>query len=327
MSNKLERILRMEEEIRKERYPNVETFCRMFEVQPRTVYDDISYMKDRMGLDIAFDRFKNGYYNKSPQQGLPAFELTSGEVFALTLGKEILSQYLGTSFEPILRSALDKISERLPEKVEVEAKDVRSMLYFNAGRLVPFGRKLFLDLSEAVDRHRCVRIIYYAPSTNDTTERVIEPERLTENGGTWYVAAYCRMRDDLRMFALHRMRQYEVLDEEFKPRTEEEINDWLSQPFQIEHRDRKFRITIRFKDPSARYIRERNWHESQELIDLPDGGCLLSFDAPSLEEVKRWVLSYGADADVLEPLELRQMMLATLEEALNVYLAGSRSAS
>lgn len=125
------------------------------------------------------------------------------------------------------------------------------------------------------------------------------------------------------MFALHRIRQYEVAEEEFQPRTEQEISSWLSQPFQIEHRDKNFRIKIKFKNPSARYIRERNWHESQELTDLPEGGCVLSFDAPSLEEVQRWVLGYGADADVIEPAELRQMMMTTLAEALSNYKASA----
>ena len=59
MTSKLERLITMEDEIRRGRFPNVEKFCEMFEVQARTVYDDIRELKERCGLDIEFDRFKN----------------------------------------------------------------------------------------------------------------------------------------------------------------------------------------------------------------------------------------------------------------------------
>lgn len=50
--SRLERLIAMEDEIRRGWYPNVEKFCDMFEVKPRTVYADIRELKERVGLEL-----------------------------------------------------------------------------------------------------------------------------------------------------------------------------------------------------------------------------------------------------------------------------------
>lgn len=319
MSNRLERVVAMDEEIRKERYPNVKRFCEMFEVQPRTVYEDIRFMKENMGLEIDFDRFRNGYYNKNPKKQLPSFQLTDGEVFALTLGKEMLTQYSGTSFEPVLKSALEKIYQRLPERVEMDLTDLRSMVRFNPGPVIPVSRKMFIDLNRACETHTPVEIEYFTASRNEVTKRTIDPYRLLENRGAWYAVAYCHARKGLRIFALHRIRDYSLKDEKFEPTLDPTIDEWLSSAFQLEHREQECRVKIAFLPNAAKYIRERNWHPSQELLENADGSCVLSFTTASLDEVKRWVLGYGGDAQVMEPEALKQMVKEDLEHALARY--------
>ena len=323
MSTRLERLLSMEEEIRRGRYPNVDTFCEMFEVKTRTVYEDIRSLKERMGLDIAYDRFRNGYYNRNPGKVLPPFELTNGEVFALTIGKEMLASYTGTSFEPILRAALEKIYDRLPGRVEVNIDDLRSMIRFKPLAVIPLQRKLFLDLNRACEKTQPIEIQYYAPSTNETTDRKVDPYRLVEHHGTWYLIGWCHLRNALRIFALHRIRECRILDARFTPIDDSEIDGWLKSAFMIEHRDSKHQVKIAFSATAARYIRERNWHESQKITECEDGSCILEMTAQSLDEIQRWMLSFGADAEALEPVELRNSMRNCLEAACKKYQAVS----
>lgn len=323
MSTRLERLLTMEDEIRRGRYPNVETFCEMFEVKTRTVYEDIRSLKERMGLDIAFDRFKNGYYNRSPGKALPSFELTNGEVFALTIGKEMLATYTGTSFEPILRAALEKIYDRLPDRVEVNIDELRTMIRFKPLAVIPLQRKLFFDLNRACEKAQPIRILYYAPSTNETTDRRVDPYRLVEHHGTWYLLGWCHLRKALRIFALHRIRECSTLDARFTPIVDAEIDDWLKSAFMIEHRDSTYQVKIAFSATAARYIRERNWHESQRLTELEDGSCVLEMTAQSLDEIQRWILPFGADAEALEPEELRKSMRDCLKAACKKYQSKS----
>jgi predicted DNA-binding transcriptional regulator YafY len=313
----------MDGEIRKGYFPNVQKFCEMFEVKKRTVLEDIKVMKEGLGLEITYDRFHAGYYNANPKKELPSFQLTEGEIFALTLGKEMLSQYTGTSFEPILRSALDKIRERLPDRIDVDLDEVRSLIRFNAGPVIPISRKLFLELNQACEKTKSAHLEYYSASKDETTSRKVDPYRLLEYRSTWYLVAYCHLRKDMRLFAIHRIKDYSLTEEKFAAREGVDIDRWLDSAFQLEHGDAEHRVKIRFAPASARYVRERQWHHTQELTDSEDGGCFLSFTTQSLEEAKRWVLTYGREAEVLEPAEFRNMMQTEIRAAASLY--GSES--
>jgi len=321
MSTKLERVLAIDAVIRRGGFPSVNDLCQEFEVAERTVHEDIRYLKERLNRDIQFDRVRNGYYNANPEQSLPTFELTSGEVFALTLGKELLSLYVGTSFESVLRSALDKVSERLPEKVRIAPEDVKSIMSFRSGAIVPVSGKLFTDMQKACDNETQIEISYFAPSTGNVSTRIVEPQLVLHSSNTWYLVAYCTMRKALRLFALHRIRDYVLTDTKFQPVAREKLDEWLDSAFQVQHGEKLYEITIRFAPNGAHYIRERNWHPQQKLENLPDGSCILSFPASSLEEVYRWLAPYGPDALVLQPEELKQMVIQSCEKILDSYAA------
>jgi predicted DNA-binding transcriptional regulator YafY len=319
MSTKLERVLAIDAEICRGGFPGVQHLCQKFEISERTLHDDIRYLKDRLAREIVFDHTKGGYFNSTPDKRLPSFELSSGEIFALTLGKEMLSIYTGTSFEATLRSALEKISERLPEKVNVDPEEIKSVIRFRASAIVPLSAKLFSEMNKACDLEQQIDLTYFAASKGETTSRIINPYCVLHDRGTWYVVAYCNSRKALRMFALHRIKDYKILDTNFEPMPTEELTAWIDAAFQIEHGERTYQVIIKFAAHSARYIRERSWHPQQELEDFEDGSCKLSFPAASLDEVFRWLAPYGSDAIVLEPPELRKLVIDAAKETLEQY--------
>ena len=65
-------------------------------------------------------------------------------------------------------------------------------------------------------------------------------------------------------------------------------------------------MLIRFNARVADYVREKKWHESQQLRELKGGGVELKLKLSSLAEIERWVLSWGGDAKVLRPRELAE---------------------
>jgi predicted DNA-binding transcriptional regulator YafY len=78
-------------------------------------------------------------------------------------------------------------------------------------------------------------------------------------------------------------------------------------------------VAIRFAPRQARWIRERRWHPSARVQDAIDGGCVLRMRVAGLGEVKRWVLQFGAEAEVLKPASLRREVVGELERARGVY--------
>ena len=75
-------------------------------------------------------------------------------------------------------------------------------------------------------------------------------------------------------------------------------------------------MVIRFNELVADYIREKRWHDSQELVELKDGGVELRLKLSSLEEIERWVLSWGGNAVVIEPPALGDLVRHSAEKIL-----------
>jgi predicted DNA-binding transcriptional regulator YafY len=63
----------------------------------------------------------------------------------------------------------------------------------------------------------------------------------------------------------------------------------------------------------APYIRERLWHPSQKLRDLPDGRVEMMLTVADTLEVRRWILGYGVQAEVAEPAGLREALRVEAE--------------
>lgn len=80
-------------------------------------------------------------------------------------------------------------------------------------------------------------------------------------------------------------------------------------------------VVIRFTPRQARWIRERKWHSTARVEGLLDGGCVLRLRVAGLGEVQRWVMQFGAEAEVLAPAALGRAVAAELEAALNAYRA------
>jgi len=83
--------------------------------------------------------------------------------------------------------------------------------------------------------------------------------------------------------------------------------------------DTEHSVKISFNETLAPYITERQWHPKQKIQHQKDGSVVLTFNTNSLFEVKRWVLSWGAGARVLEPESLIQQIQEDLKGMLESY--------
>ncbi|MEO8351422.1 MAG: WYL domain-containing protein, partial [Chthoniobacteraceae bacterium] len=82
------------------------------------------------------------------------------------------------------------------------------------------------------------------------------------------------------------------------------ISKHLSDSFGVFKGKAKHRVCIRFDAFAARLVSERQWHPSQKIKRLADGEIELSMTLGGLEEIERWILSWGEHATVLAPSPL-----------------------
>jgi hypothetical protein len=74
-------------------------------------------------------------------------------------------------------------------------------------------------------------------------------------------------------------------------------------------------VTVRviFARALAPYIRERLWHPSQKLHELADGRVEMTLHVADTLEVRRWILGYGVQAEVVEPAGFREALRVEAE--------------
>jgi predicted DNA-binding transcriptional regulator YafY len=321
MSSKLDRIVQMDTLIRSGSYPTVATFTHRFEVSARTVHADLAYLRERLGAPLKHDRTRNGYGYTDPTWVLPHMIATQGELLAFLLSADLAHRYLGTTFEQPLRSAIQKLARTLPEELQVDLAQLARHYSFGAGATVAIDPTLFLDLDRAVRDQRPVDVFYYTISRHALTERTLHPYRLHNVQGSWQIIAYDSYRQEVRTFALEQIRRWTVQHHErFTWLPDFSIDAYLASQF-ITHRvDTPITFAVWFDPYQAEYIRARHWHATQEpLEEHPDGSVTLRFTAGAIDEVKRWVLGFGAHARALEPPDLCDAVQAELQAALKHY--------
>lgn len=126
------------------------------------------------------------------------------------------------------------------------------------------------------------------------------------------------MRRDIRVFALDRIRTLTVTDEPFEMPEDFRAEDFMRTSFGV-FNGKPQRVRIRFAADVAGYIREKNWHASQKILPQKDGSILFEARVAGTDEIKFWVLSWGAKAQVLLPKSLRDEILSEASAMLENY--------
>jgi len=290
-----------------------------FEVNIRTAYRDLDFLRDQWNVPIEFDRARGTYLLTEPTAELPGVILSQGELIALYFAEKVLAQYRGTPFEDDITSAFRKMQELLPEQVKVSPSDLDDYLSFAPGPLHAPEAEVFRDLLATQRLRRKLLIRYRSLNSNRTVQRRIHPYHVFNFRGDWYVAAFDERRKDIRTFALHRIRRVIRTTETFEVPPRFNFKKYMEDAFGIQKGDTPVHVSIRFARRQARYIRERKWHETARLQEEMGGSLVLHLKIAETSEIRRWVMQFGSEAEVLKPASLRKSVLEHLEDGVRTY--------
>jgi len=302
----LERMMHIHPAISEGNYPNATTLAKEIEVVIKTIGRDIEFMRDRLGLPIAYDTRKWGYYYTEEVSSFPTLQITEGELVALLIAEKALQQYRGTNFEKPLLSAFRKMEASLPETVSFSFADWDQSISFFTRAEPILNLEIFDQLAKATARHRQLQLIYRKPGSKQTERRIIDPYHLANINGEWFLFAFDHLRKDIRTFVPARIQTVEQTGKAFARPAKFSVEKILRDSFGVVSGTGEHRVIIRFDAYAADYIREKRWHPSQELRELKDGALELRLKLSSLGEIQRWILGWGGSAVVVEPTELVQ---------------------
>ncbi len=285
-------------------FPNANALAADLEVTTKTVYRDVEFMRDRLGLPIEFDKLRNGYFYTEEVSAFPTFQITEGELFALIVAEKALQQYRGTSFEKPLLSAIRKMEQALPDTISLNLADVEQTISFRTTAEPVLTLAVFDRLAKATAARRQLALDYRKPGQRAPERRVVDPYHLANINGEWFLFAFDHARKDVRRFAPARMLNVTETGKSFARPQKFSLEKLLRDSFGVHSAEGEFAVCIRCDAAIADYIREKRWHASQRVSELPDGGLELRMTLSSLAEVERWVLAWAGRAVAMEPPEL-----------------------
>ncbi|MBN8248222.1 MAG: WYL domain-containing protein [Verrucomicrobia bacterium] len=313
----LDRMMRIHTILQAGRYPNCTTLGQSLEVSTKTVQRDLEFMRDRLQLPLQFDPVQNGYHYTEDVESFPTLQITEGELFALMVAEKALQQYRGTPFEARLVGALKKLEQALPDSVSLNLSQWEQSITFRTTSEPLVSVPPILEaLTRAAQRRDRLQIRYRKPGAREPEVRVVDPYQLANVDGDWYLFAFDQLRRAIRTFVPARILSVEPTGESFERPARFELEKLLRNSFGVHSREGDFAVTLRFEESVADYIREKKWHNSQRLTELPGGGVELKLQLGSLQEVHRWVLGWGGAATVVGPPELKDSVAAAAEKIL-----------
>jgi predicted DNA-binding transcriptional regulator YafY len=313
----LERMLRIHQAIQAGDYPTATKLAVELEVSSKSVHRDLDFMRDRLGLPLEYDRSKFGYFYTEEVRSFPTLQITEGEFAALVVAEKALQQYRGTSFEKPLLNALRKIEQSLPDTVSMSLAELQDAISFKTRVEPRLDLELFGALAKATRTRRQLELSYRKPGQSKPERRVVDPYHLANINGEWYLFAFDHLRQDIRTFVPARIVTAKQTGKTF-PRPEGfSLEQWLRGSFGVHSGKDQIEITIRFDKTVADYIREKKWHDSQKLRELRGGALELTLKLSSLDEIERWVLSWGGNAVVIRPRELADSVRSAARKILS----------
>lgn len=290
----------------------------------RTIWRDLRVLQD-VGFPIYDEqdgrrgvwRVERGFLDRLP---LP---LALSEIVALLVSHDVVAPDGKSPFGPSVASVFAKLRALLSPRALELIDRMRAAVAVHAPSRKPVAGDWLAQLQSALLEHRALRIRYYSMSREVETERRVDPYHLTYFNGGLYLVAYCHLRRAARTFAVERIRSIEPLDETFAMPPGFKVDEYLKDAWGITRGGDLVTATVVFSKAIARYIRERTWHASQQVRELAGGRLQLTLKVADTVEVKRWLLGFGADAEVLAPPALREALRAEAER-LAARLAGVR---
>ena len=309
-------MLRIHQAIQSGNHPNASSLAQEMEVSAKSIHRDLEFMRDRLDLPLEYEAAHGGYHYTEAVNAFPTLQITEGELFALLVAEKALQQYRGTNFEKPLLSAFKKMSASLPDTISLNLADWEQSISFRTRAEPVVNLEIFDALGKATAQRQQLELTYRKAGQREPELRVVDPYHLANINSEWYLFAFDHLRKDVRTFVPARIKAMKPTGKTFARPHKFSLEKRMRDSFGVYSAQGEFQVAIRFAETVADYIREKKWHDSQELIELKDGEVELRLKLSSLPEIERWVLGWGGNAVVLKPAELAEMVRKSAEKIL-----------
>ncbi len=260
---------------------------------------------------------------------LPPIAFSESEAKAIFFACQALQFYRDLPFEQETISVLKKFLNCLPLDIQNSIAQIQNKVVFwipDRHCDSPLLKSMFLI---AVNRHAAT--IRYS-STHSESTRTIIPIGLYAMNGLWYCPAYCTTANQVRVFRVDRIK--EIIEETSYPKGKYSIPASIQEYLKKSESQNDCHMKIQLTNIGVKRC-ESECLLASGLKTFPTGGGIIDMEInhDALEWVADYILPFGNNATVLEPVELIELIQQKIYELHEHYcataspLAKSRSAN
>jgi predicted DNA-binding transcriptional regulator YafY len=172
-------------------------------------------------------------------------------------------------------------------------------------------------LQQCIEQCRTARIDYQKDDRRKEKDIELKPLLIFSSEGYWRVLSL--HEGGMKQYHLNKVINVRPTDRRFTKPPQEDIDRVFRHSFRSWIGTEEHHIKLRLDHTWAERIRPQQMLETQTITEDADGAVTFEATVNSLAEVASWVVSRGKGVTVIEPRELRQMVIDIARGVLQNY--------
>ncbi|MGO0062853.1 helix-turn-helix transcriptional regulator [Brevibacillus fluminis] len=286
------------------------------EVSERTVHRDMEALS-AAGIPVYAERGSAGGWCLAEGFRTNLTGMTGEEIRALHLAAP-LAQLGDLGMRGAFDAAFQKLVAASPTAVRRDAEQVRERLHIDGAGWHQSDEEvpLLATVQDAVWAGRKLAMTYRREDA--LVERVVEPLGLVAKRSVWYLVA--QVEGDIRTYRISRLIRAQLLDETFtRPADFDLASFWDTSTAQFKANLPVYPASVRFHEKLLPRLQQERYVKLIHTAPAKNGWILAQVQFHTLESACELALGYGAQLEIIEPLELRQRMIAEIASLHALY--------
>tara|TARA_B100000508_G_scaffold55003_2_gene42628 strand:- start:30577 stop:31587 length:1011 start_codon:yes stop_codon:yes gene_type:complete len=285
-----------------------------------TIEKDMFAMREEHDAPIKYSKKEKGYYYADKDFSINEIPLSEDDISSIQFALSTLSQFKDTAMFKQFGFALNKIVDRVSVDQSKREENIDGYVQFETGNTTT-GNEYLSPLLSAIKEKSVTYFEYESFISQQRKKRMVTPLLLKEYQNRWYLITYDNVKDDIITYALDRMSDLEITEQQGK--IPNDFNPDLFFKYSVgitaSQDAQPANIIFEANDVASKYIDSQPFHDSQEVIESSSKGSRFSLYAIPSEELIRKLMSYGGELKVVAPQSLADEIKRRAKSMIDLY--------